>query len=163
VRKESCFLKKAGEFRAFMEKINYFDRILDRHQSLPRCYGNDLLLYSSEVDLLEEIGANEPITATELARMKISTPSAISQIVKKLDSKNLLVKDIMDGNRKTIYLRLSEEGHRVYELYCQQQERTFESYMRELTDYTPEDIAKAAGLIDFLTEKYLDEFRSLDM
>ena len=156
-------MEKTEIFHSFMEKIKYFDRILDRQQSVPRYYGTELLLYSSEVDLLEAIGANEPITATELARMKISTPSAISQIVKKLDGKNLLVKDTQEGNRKNIYLRLSDEGRRIYGFSCRQQTRVYQAYMRELSDYTAEDIAKAAGLIDFLTEKYLEELNSLDM
>jgi DNA-binding MarR family transcriptional regulator len=146
-----------------MEKINYFDRMLDRYQSLPRSYGSNLLLFSSEADLLEEIGDHEPITATELARRKISTPSAISQIVKKLDSKNLLQRDTLNGNRKTIYLRLSEEGRKIYEYHRCWKEKIYESYMDELRDYSAADIAKAGGLINFLSEKYLEDFNSLDM
>lgn len=156
-------MNKMDEFKAFMEKVNYFDRILDRYQSLPRCYGSDFLLFSSEADLLEEIGDHEPITATELARRKISTPSAISQIVKKLDSKNLLQRDTLDGNRKTIYLRLSEEGRKIYEYHRAHKEKTYESYLNELSGYSAADIEKAAGLIGFLTEKYLEEFNTLDM
>lgn len=156
-------MDKTSSFKTFMKRLNYFDRILNRSQSLPRRYGPDLLLYSSEADLLAEIGANEPISATELARRKISTPSAISQIVKKLDGKNLLVKDTQEGNRKTILLRLSAEGQAVYEAHRRQEDRKYAAYMEGLADYTPEDIAKAAGLIDFLTERYLEEFNALDM
>ena len=156
-------MNKLSQFKMFMQKLNYFDRLLNRHQSLPRRYAPDMLLYSSEADLLSEIGTHEPITATELARLKISTPSAISQIVEKLDSKGLLLKDTHDGNRKTIYLQLSEEGRKVYDAHRQMEEARYRAYLAELEGYTPEDLEKAMGLIDFLTEKYLEEFRSLDM
>lgn len=156
-------MDKLKQFKAFMQKINYLDRMLNRYQSLPQRYGPQILLYSSEADLLAEIGAREPITATELARLKISTPSAISQIVKKLDSKGLLVKETLDGNRKTIYLRLSEEGQQVYEAHRLREEKKYLSYLKDLEGYTPEDLEKASALIDFLSEKYLDEFRALDM
>ena len=156
-------MEKLKTFQALMQKINYFDRILNRYQSLPRRYGSQVLLYSSEASLLAEIGAREPIPAMELARLKISTPSAISQIVKKLDTKHLLVKDTQEGNRKTIYLRLSGEGRQVYEAYRLQEEAQYRAYLAELNDYTQRDLEKAVQLIDFLTEKYLDDFNALDM
>jgi len=156
-------LEKTEAFQTLMKNLNYFDRILNRYQSLPRWYGRDLLLYSSEADLLAAIGDGEPITATELARMKVSTPSAISQTVKKLDAKGLLIRDAQDGDRRTVSLRLSEAGRQVYQLHRQREADRYDAYMQELADYTPEDIARAAALVDFVTEKYLEEFRSLDM
>ena len=156
-------MEKLEEFKVLMQNVNYLDRMLNRYQSLPRRYSSQILLYSSEADLLAEIGLREPITATELARLKISTPSAISQIVKKLDLKGLLEKGTLDGNRKTIYLSLSETGKQVYETHRQWEEKKYRAYLDELTDYTPEDLQKAAKLIDFLSEKYLDEFKALDM
>ena len=113
--------------------------------------------------MLFRSGDGEPITATELARMKVSTPSAISQMVKKLDAKGLLIRDAQDGDRRTVSLRLSEAGRQVYQLHRQREADRYDSYMQELADYTPEDIARAAALVDFVTEKYLEEFRSLDM
>ena len=156
-------MKKTEAFKALMKDLNYFDRILNRYQSLPRWYGPDLLLYSSEADLLAAIGAGAPITATELARLKVSTPSAISQTVKKLDAKGLLIRDAQDGDRRTVRLRLSETGRQVYQLHRQREVSQYGAYMRELADYSPEDIARAAALVDFVSEKYLGEFLSLDM
>lgn len=156
-------MEKTDAFKMLMKNLSYFDRILNRYQSLPRWYGPDLLLYSSEAELLEAIGDREPITATELARMKVSTPSAISQTVKKLDGKGLLVKDTQGGDRRTISLRLSESGRQVYRLYREREAARYRSYREALPDYTEADIARAAALVDFLTEQYLEEFRSLDM
>ena len=93
-------MEKTEAFQTLMKNLNYFDRILNRYQSLPRWYGRDLLLYSSEADLLAAIGDGEPITATELARMKVSTPSAISQMVKRLDEKGLLEKQAREDDRR---------------------------------------------------------------
>ena len=45
----------------------------------------------------------------------------------------------------------------------QREAARYDAYMQELADYGPEDIARAAALVDFVTEKYLDEFRALDM
>ena len=86
-----------------------------------------------------------------------------SQTVKKLDGKGLLVKDTQGGDRRTISLRLSESGHQVYRLYREREAARYRSYREALPDYTEADIARAAALVDFLTEQYLEEFRSLDM
>ena len=83
--------------------------------------------------------------------------------MKKLDAKGLLIRDAQDGDRRTVSLRLSEAGRQVYQLHRQREADRYDSYMQELADYTPEDIARAAALVDFVTEKYLEEFRSLDM
>ena len=156
-------MEKTEAFQILMKNLNYFDRILNRYQSLPRWYGREVLLYASEADLLAAIGDGEPITATELARLKVSTPSAISQTVKKLDAKGLLIRDAQDGDRRTVRLRLSETGRQVYQLHRQREVSQYDAYMRELADYSPEDIARAAALVDFVSEKYLGEFLSLDM
>ena len=49
-------MEKTDAFKMLMKNLSYFDRILNRYQSLPRWYGPDLLLYSSEAELLEAIG-----------------------------------------------------------------------------------------------------------
>ena len=156
-------MEKTEAFQTLMKNLNYFDRILNRYQSLPRWYGKDLLLYSSEADLIAAIGDGEPITATELARMKVSTPSAISQTVKKLDAKGLLIRDAQDGDRRTVSLRLSEAGRCLYKLHWRAEAPRSDPYMQDVADSGREDTPPAAALVDFVTEKYLDEFRALDM
>ena len=83
--------------------------------------------------------------------MKVSTPSAISQTVKKLDGKGLLVKDTQGGDRRTISLRLSESGRQVYRLYREREAARYRSYREALPDYTEADIARGrrpCGLSD---------------
>ena len=117
-----------------MKNLSYFDRILNRYQSLPRWYGPDSAALFLRGGAAGGHRDGEPITATELARMKVSTPSAISQTVKKLDGKGLLVKDTQGGDRRTISLRLSESGRQVYRLYREREAARYRSYREALPD-----------------------------
>ena len=105
-------VEKTEAFQELLRELSYYGRVLGRWQSLSRWYGEDVLLYAAEADLLAEIGDRQPVTARELARMKVATPSAISQMVKRLDEKGLLEKQAREDDRRAIGLSLSPGGGR---------------------------------------------------
>ena len=156
-------MEKTEAFQELLRELSYYGRVLGRWQSLSRWYGEDVLLYAAEADLLAEIGDRQPVTARELARMKVATPSAISQMVKRLDEKGLLEKQAREDDRRAIGLSLSPRGRQVYSRYRAQREERVSAWAEALPDYTPEDIARAGELIAFLTQRYLEELLSLDM
>ncbi|MEA4815877.1 MAG: MarR family transcriptional regulator [Lachnospiraceae bacterium] len=156
-------MSEENELRVLMEKIYCFERILGRYQNISRSYGTSTLLYLSEVHMIETIGSNEPISAAELAKMKNTTPSAISQLIKKLDSKKLLVRDNIKGNKKTIYIKLSREGRKIYKFYKKLNEKKYSGYLEKLPNLTEEDIVKMIKLMNIITEEFMEEIYVLDM
>ncbi len=94
------------------ELIDLFLKILHLYSVItrkPKDYGTGDLLYFVEVHTLSMVGNNTEINMTQLAELMGVTRGAISQTVRKLVSKNLIVKT-NTTNKKEVNLKLSEKG-----------------------------------------------------
>ena len=78
----------------------------------PKDYGTGDLLYFTEIHTIAMVGKNREINMTKLADMMGVTRGAISQTIRKLTGKNLIIKS-NTNNRKEYNLRLSERGLKV--------------------------------------------------
>jgi DNA-binding MarR family transcriptional regulator len=96
--------------------IDLFLKILHLYSVIgrkPKDYGTGDLLYFTEIHTITMVGKNREINMTRLAEMMGVTKGAISQTIRKLVSKNFILKS-NTNNRKEINLRLSEKGKIVY-------------------------------------------------
>ncbi|MCJ7446498.1 MAG: MarR family transcriptional regulator [Bacteroidales bacterium] len=96
--------------------IDLFLKILHLYSVInkkPKDYGTGDLLYFTEIHTITMVGKNKKINVTRLAEVMGVTKGAISQTIKKLVSKNLILKTNL-RNRKEVNLKLSEKGRLVY-------------------------------------------------
>lgn len=108
--------------------IDLFLRILHLYSVIekkPKDYGTGDLLHFTEIHTIAEIAKNEGINMTELSDMMGVTKGAISQTIRKLMQKNLIIKE--NANRKEFNLRLSEKGMKVL--------KGQESFQKELFEF----------------------------
>lgn len=80
----------------------------------PKDYGTGDLLYLTEVHTIIMVGKNKELNMTKLAEMMGVTKGAISQTIRKLSAKNLIVKQ-NSTNNKEFNLKLTEKGRIVYD------------------------------------------------
>ena len=98
--------------------------LMYEYDSLPHRYGAHIL-YQSEAHIIDLIGEHPEITVTELAAILKKTPSACSQIVRKLKEKGWVEQTRNRDNNRQFNLKLTESGQKVYEdhlefnRYCQ--------------------------------------------
>ena len=85
--------------------------LMYEYDSLPHRYGAHIL-YQSEAHIIDLIGEHPEITVTELAAILKKTPSACSQIVRKLRAKGW-VEQVRNA-----------ENNRIYNLYCDRERQT---------------------------------------
>ncbi|MBU0991903.1 MAG: MarR family transcriptional regulator [Proteobacteria bacterium] len=124
-----------------MEKlIGRMSRALDRYyliEKTPREFGTGNMLYPSEIHTIEAIGKNMGINVTELAlTLGVSKP-AISQTIKKLEKKRLIVRSAANDNNKEVLLHLTKMGKTAYENHRQfhkDMDKVIVKWMKELTD-----------------------------
>jgi DNA-binding MarR family transcriptional regulator len=94
------------------ELIDLFLKILHLYSVIarkPKDYGTGDLLYFTEIHTISMVGKNNEINMTQLADLMGVTRGAISQTIRKLAGKNLIIKT-NTTNKKEINLRLSEKG-----------------------------------------------------
>jgi len=96
--------------------IDQFLRILHLYSVIsrrPADYGTGDLLYFTEIHTISTLGKNKEINMTRLAEKTGVTRGAVSQTIRKLVSKNLVVKS-NTNNKKEFNLRLTEKGQVAY-------------------------------------------------
>ena len=106
--------------------IDLFLKILHLYSIIgrkPKDYGTGDLLYFTELHTITVVAKNREINMTQLAEIMGVTKGAISQTVRKLVNKNLILKSNIT-NRKEVNLKLSDKGMIVY--------RSQESFQKEI-------------------------------
>ena len=92
-------------------------RVLNKYvenQKKPRKYGLEELLYPAEMHMIMLIGNNRESGVMELARKAGITKGAVSQMVKRLENKELITKSADPDNSKRVVLELTSKGKVAY-------------------------------------------------
>jgi DNA-binding MarR family transcriptional regulator len=128
-----------------------FQRIMAlarRLESKPRGFGTGERLSSSEIHLVEVIGENEGLGVTDLARALDVTKGAISQNLKRLESKGLVVKRTDPDNRARVLVGLSDKGRTAFYAHRWWHAR-FDGGFREFyLGLPPDQVAFLAAFLD---------------
>ena len=110
--------------------------LMSEYDSLPHHYGENIL-YQAEGHIIDLIALYPGITITDLGSILRKTPSACSQIVRKLKEKGWVEQSRNKDNNRLYNLTLTESGQKVYQdhlafnQYCQRE--TF-SLLEEFTE-----------------------------
>jgi DNA-binding MarR family transcriptional regulator len=95
--------------------IDMFLKILHLYSIIgrkPKDYGTGDLLYFTELHTITVVARHDGVNMTQLAEIMGVTKGAISQTIRKLAHKNLILKSNIN-NRKEVNLKLSEKGRKV--------------------------------------------------
>ena len=87
--------------------------LMFQYNSLPRCYGENTL-YQAEGEIIDLIAIHPGITVTTLGAILQKTPSACSQIVRKLRDKGWVCQSRNRENNRLYNLTLTEAGMGIY-------------------------------------------------
>ncbi len=99
------------------EMMESWIRILNKMDAIEKCprdFGSGDLLHCSEIHTLMAIGRHTDINVTELSRFLGISKSAISQMITRLLSKNLVEKIQNPIHNKELIIRLSAKGMIAY-------------------------------------------------
>ena len=105
------------------EFMDLFARLLNKAAIIERepvDTGDGVLLYTSEIHLIDMAGRFPTESMSALASHLGITKGAVSQTVKKLEKKGYLERIKREGNKKTVHIRLTDSGiqafnwHRAY-------------------------------------------------
>jgi DNA-binding MarR family transcriptional regulator len=142
--------------KACNEIMDLFIRVVNKYNGLekvPVRHSPGVGLYHSERHMLDRIGDNPHMNMTELARASGVTKGAISQIVKKLETKEVIRRLKKAANDKEVFVELTETGKKICEERRKNNKETIRPLREKLDLHSDENVA-------FLVEMFLwfDEF-----
>ena len=132
--------------------------LMCEYDSLPHRYGENTL-YQAEAHLIDLIALHPDITITDISNILRKTPSACSQIVRKLRAKGWVEQIRNTENNRQVNLRLTEEGEKVFQDHDAFDQDCQEKTFRRLDAFTDEELAVALAVQQKLIEAYQDDVR----
>lgn len=123
-------MKIHGRFQSIMKLANQLDKS-------PKQFGTDDLLAHGEIHLIEIIGDNEESSVTDIAKRMEVTKGAISQALKKLESKGYTSKSPDPSNLSRAIVHLTAKGQTAYWSHKDWHEKMdggFAQYLESLND-----------------------------
>lgn len=124
--------------------------LTNRLNAAPNDYGTGEMSSMVEAHMMIDICGNPGITVGELAEMTQRTPSAISQVVSKLECKGCVYKERGEENYRLYHIYPTEKGRRLaiaHEKYDIEQMTASQKMM--LTRFTQEEIDLFYRILDF--------------
>lgn len=142
--------KNTEIFNIVHQKFARIVGLYEKLERMPRTYGTDELLTSSEIHLIETIGDhNEELSVTDLANFMGVTKGAISQRLKKLENKLLTGKKEDPENSSRSIVELTSKGKAAYFAHKHWHETMDGGFKEYMENLQPEQI------------QYLEDFLEL--
>lgn len=136
------------EFITFNNRFNRFILTFEQLKKNQHKISIDKSITLNEVHLIVVIGKNQPLNLVKLSELLKVSRSAITQSVRRLIQKDLVVFDFAPNNGKNKYLRLSEKGIEVFKIHKEQQAYIEESVFSVLNNYSEEELQTVVKLMD---------------
>ncbi len=139
-----------------------FHSILKLAQKLehsPKKFGTDELLSHSEIHLIEIIGDNQDMSVTDIAKEMGLTKGAVSQSLKKLETKGFTGKLVDEANQSRSIVQLTSKGFISYYSHKQWHEEMdggFAKYMKELNENELNTILTFLEKVEVFLEKRVE-------
>jgi len=128
---------------AAAEIMDLFVRLLNKAAAIERepvDIGHGVLLYPSEVHLIDYIGRFPDENVSGLASRLGITKGAVSQTTKKLEAKGYLERENPEGDRKTVHLRLTRRGEEAFAWHRGYHEAVNRNIVGEIASFDRRDI-----------------------
>ena len=136
------------EFITFNSRFNRFVLAFEQLKKNQHKNSVDKSITLNEVQLIVVIGKNQPLNLVKLSELLEVSRSAVTQSVRRLFQKNLVVFDFAPNNEKNKYLRLSEKGIEVFKIHKDQQEYIERSIFSVLNNYSERELQTVVKLMD---------------
>ena len=147
---QAMFSTNTGTINEIHKRFNSIVKLAEKLEKIPRSYGTDELLTSSEIHLIEIIGQNDgKFSVTDLAKFLGVTKGAVSQNLKKLENKGLTMKYEDPENISRSIVKLHTKGTAAFYAHKHWHE-TMDGGFIEYYQNLEGD--KIAFLLDFITK-----------
>ncbi len=134
---------------AILGRFVHLVKMWQRIEKQPRFFGLDEPLHSSEIHMIEVIGEQRDLSVSDLARQLGITKGAVSQTIKKIEKKGMIVKDADPDNASRALVSLTAKGKLAYYAHAHWHEK-MDGGFRDYFTSLPQD--KLAFLDEFLTQ-----------
>ncbi len=151
-------LVKEELYLQIMDGLEKSCRLMAAYDEMPHEYG-DSILYQVESYTIERIGIAPGITSSELSAGMNKTPSASSQIIRKLRKKGLVFQKRNKDNNREYNLFLTDYGWRIYKAHAAVDEECGRRKLKQLSVFSEEELRTYLKIHNVINEGFEADVR----
>jgi len=140
----------------YCQMINELDeasRFIQEYDSIPHDYGA-AVLYQAESQIIHLVGRIPGITAREIAEAFKKTPSACSQLIRKLREKGWISQILNTENHREYRLFLTDSGKKTFRDHDAFEQRCYQRSFHRLDGFSEEDFKTYIAIQKCLNESF---------
>lgn len=118
-----------------------------------RAYGTDVPIYHAEIHMISAIANHPSIHVGGLADLLDVTKGSVSEIIKKLEKKALVMKEVDENNLSKLSLYLTEKGKTAHENHMRYHSVLNDMIERELAGASEKEVQFLLHFLAAMTEK----------
>lgn len=148
--------KDSSRYQLYCEIIRQLDegcQLINDYDAIPHDYGT-VTLYQAESQLIHLVGENPGITAMKLSDILKKTPSACSQLIRKLRKKGWMEQIRSQQNGRKYQLYLTESGWDIFREHNQFEQACYHRSYENLNEFTEEDFQTYIKIQSRLNETF---------
>lgn len=150
---EVTILKK----RTNKQEVSYaMLRLITRYMEIDKKtqnYGTNVSIHHAEIHMVSAIAENPGIHVRGLAEHFNISSASVSELIRKLEKKNLIRRETDSSNLSRLSLHLTKKGELAHEEHMKYHRMLEEMVEDELNDFTDEQINSYINFFHKLTEK----------
>lgn len=128
-------------------------RLITEYDSVPHTYGAETM-YQAESQLIHMVGKHPGITAGEIAELLKKTPSACSQLIRKLRKKEWMEQILNKDNNRQYQLHLTEAGWKIYQAHDTFEQACYQRSFHNLDEFSDAELETYIAIQKKLNETF---------
>lgn len=141
---------KINSSKAASDILDAISRVLNKAASVekePVDVGHGTLLFSSEVHLIDMAGRYPEESISKIASRLGVTKGAVSQTAKKLEEKGYIERVNPEGDKKTVFFRLTEKGTDAFLWHTAYHEVVNQDMVEQVSKFSSKDIENVLSIL----------------
>ncbi len=130
--------RRYGLYCEMIDQLDEGCRLINEYDAIPHDYGT-ATLYQAESQLIHLVGEHPGITAVEIASMLKKTPSACSQLIRKLRKKEWMEQVRNEENNREYRLYLTESGWEIFKGHNRFEQACYRRSYGSLAEFSEKD------------------------
>lgn len=126
--------KKVDQTKSGSQNLGQLMMLLQRLEKHPHTFGEAGPLTPSEIHTIDAIGVEKGVLMSELANRLQVTKGAITQIIVRLEEKNLVVRTPNPADSRSVIVSLTPKGIRAFRAHEEVRLHFYRELRSQLTD-----------------------------
>lgn len=140
----------------YLEALKQLVQCYQLYEKLANQSFSQLGLTSSQFDIIATLGNTEGMSCKELGEKTFITKGTMTGVLDRLESKGLLTRCMVEGDRRTYLIKLTNQGQELFEKVFPLHLEHMQPYFDDMGHTTVEELKNACAKANSSFSKFIE-------